>query len=151
MTPRAVLFIIFKIILFITSRAVLRSIIYNIFNNIIYNIINSIIYNVIKQLFKSCVFLKIYISQLFKSLMFLEICNYNSIIYNIIKKQLFKDVLSLKVYILNENEQTGLNLRNYIKKRNNMFLFYNNHINDCSIKLVILNKEMTISIINKND
>ena len=49
--------------------------------------------------------------------MFLKIYNYNSIIYNIIKKQLFKNVLFLKVYILNENKQTSLNLKNYIKKK----------------------------------
>ena len=49
--------------------------------------------------------------------MFSEVCNYNNIIYNIIKKWLFKDVLSLKIYILNKNEQTGLSLRNYIKKK----------------------------------
>ena len=96
-------------------------------------------------------FLKVYINQLFESLIFLKICNYNNIIYNIIKKQLFKDVLSLKVYILNKNKQTGLSLRNYIKKKNNIFLFYNNYINNCSIKLVILNKKITILIINKNN
>ena len=83
--------------------------------------------------------------------MFLKICNYNNIIYNVIKKQLFKNVLFLKVYILSENKQTDLNLRNYIKKKNNVFLFYNNYINNCNIKLIILNKEIMISIINKNN
>ena len=83
--------------------------------------------------------------------MFLKVCNYNNIIYNIIKKQLFKNILSLKIYILNENEQTGLSLRNLKKKKNNVFLFYNNYINNCSIKLIILNKKMTILIINKNN
>ena len=83
--------------------------------------------------------------------MFLKICNYNSIIYNIIKKQLFKDILLLKIYKLSKNEQAGLNLRNYIKKKKNMFLFYNNHVNNCSIKLIILNKKIIILIINKND
>ena len=83
--------------------------------------------------------------------MFLKICNYNSIIYNTIKKQLFKNILFLKVYILNKNKQTGLNLRNYIKKKNDVFLFYNNYINNCSIKLIILNKKIIILIINKNN
>ena len=83
--------------------------------------------------------------------MFLKVCNYNNIIYNTIKKQLFKDVLPLKIYILNKNEQANLNLRNYIKKKNNIFLFYNNHINNCSIKLIILNKKIIISVINKNN
>ena len=46
--------------------------------------------------------------------MFLKVCNYNNIIYNIIKKQLFKNVLFLKVYILNKNKQAGSDLRNYI-------------------------------------
>ena len=32
-----------------------------------------------------------------------------------------------------------------------MFLFYNNYINNCSIKLIILNKEIIILIINKNN
>ena len=68
-------------------------------------------------------FSEVYISQLFESLIFLKVYNYNSIICNIIKKQLFKNVLFLKIYTLNENEQAGLNLRNYIKKRNNMFFF----------------------------
>ena len=49
--------------------------------------------------------------------MFLKVYNYNNIIYNIIKKQLFKDVLFLKIYILNENKQTGSGLKNYIKKK----------------------------------
>ena len=62
-----------------------------------------------------------------------------------------EDVLFLKVYILNENKQTDINLRNYIKKKSNIFLFYNNHINNCSVKLIILNKKITILIINKND
>ena len=127
------------------------SIIYNTFNNIIYNTTGSIIYNIIKQLFRSCIFSKVYISQLFRNLIFLKVYNYNNIIYNVIKKQLFENVLPLKVYMLSENKQTGLNLKNYIKKENNMFLFYNNHINNCSIKLVILNKKMAISVINKNN
>ena len=96
-------------------------------------------------------FLKIYISQLFKGLVFLEVYNYNSIIYDAIKKQLFKDVLSLKICILNKNKQAGTNLRNYIKKKNNVFLFYNNYIDNYSVKLVILNKKMAMSVINKNN
>ena len=48
--------------------------------------------------------------------MFLKICNYNNIIYNTIKKQLLKDILFLKIYILNKNKQVNLNLKNYIKK-----------------------------------
>ena len=84
-------------------------------------------------------FLKVYINQLFKGLIFLKICNYNNIIYNIIKKQLSEDVLFLKIYILSKNKQTGLNLKDYIKKRNNVFLLYNNHINNYNVKLVILN------------
>ena len=96
-------------------------------------------------------FLKVYINQLFKSLIFLKVYNYNSIIYNVIKKQLFKNVLFLEIYILNKNEQISLNLKNYIKKKNNVFLLYNNHIDDCSVKLIILNKKIIISIINKND
>ena len=83
--------------------------------------------------------------------MFLKVYNYNSIIYNVIKKQLFKDVLFLKIYILNKNEQTGLSLKNYIKKKNNIFLFYNNYIDNCSIKLIILNKKIIMSAINKNN
>ena len=53
--------------------------------------------------------------------------------------------------MLSKNEQAGLSLKNYIKKKSNVFLFYNNYINDCSIKLVILNKEIMMLIINKND
>ena len=68
-------------------------------------------------------FSKVYISQLFKNLMFLKVCNYNNIIYNIIKKQLLKDILPLKIYILNKNEQASLNLRNYIKKKIIYFYF----------------------------
>ena len=102
-------------------------------------------------MFKGYIFSKVYINQLFKGLVFLKVYNYSSIIYDVIKKQLFKDVLSLKVYILSENKQTDLSLKNHIKKENNMFLFYNNYINDCSIKLIILNKKMAISIINKNN
>ena len=83
--------------------------------------------------------------------MFSKICNYNNIICDVIKKQLFKNVLSLKIYILNKNKQAGSGLKNYIKKKNNMFLFYNNHINNCNIKLIILNREMTMLIINKNN
>ena len=83
--------------------------------------------------------------------MFLKVCNYNNIIYNAIKKQLFKDVLFLEVYILNKNKQASSNLRNYIKKKKNIFLFYNNYINNCNIKLIILNREIIISIINKNN
>ena len=49
-------------------------------------------------------FLKVYINQLFENLMFLKVYNYNNIIYNVIKKQLFKDILPLKIYILSENE-----------------------------------------------
>ena len=96
-------------------------------------------------------FLKVYISQLFKNLVFLKICNYNNIIYNVIKKWLFKDVLLLKICILNKNEQINTGLKNYIKKKNNIFLFYNNYVNNCNIKLVILNRKMIISIINKNN
>ena len=55
--------------------------------------------------------------------MFLKVCNYNNIIYNIIKKQLFKDVLLLKIYILNENKQAGLGLKNYKKKKIMYFYF----------------------------
>ena len=55
--------------------------------------------------------------------MFLKVYNYNNIIYNAIKKQLFKDILFLKICILNKNEQTGLNLRNYIKKKVIYFYF----------------------------
>ena len=83
--------------------------------------------------------------------MFLEVCNHDNIIYNVIKKQLFKDVLPLKIYTLNENEQADSGLRNYIKKENNMFLLYNNYINDYSIKLIILNKKIIMSVINKNN
>ena len=83
--------------------------------------------------------------------MFLKVYNYNNIIYNIIKKWLSEDVLSLKIYILNKNKQTDSDLKDYIKKKNNIFLFYNNHINNCNIKLVILNKEMTMLTINKNN
>ena len=83
--------------------------------------------------------------------MFLKVYNYNNIIYNIIKKHLFKNVLFLKIYILKKNKQAGSGLKNYIKKKNNMFLFYNNHINNCSIKLIILNKKMAILTINKNN
>ena len=64
---------------------------------------------------------------------------------------MFKDVLLLKIYILNKNKQTGSNLRNYIKKKNNIFLFYNNYINNYNIKLIILNKKIIMSVINKND
>ena len=96
-------------------------------------------------------FLKVYISQLFKNLIFSEVYNYNSIIYNTIKKQLFKDILPSEIYILSKNKQTGLNLRNYIKKKSNVFLFYNNYIDDCSIKLIILNKKIMMSVINKNN
>ena len=32
-----------------------------------------------------------------------------------------------------------------------MFLFYNNYVNNCSVKLVILNKKMIILVINKNN
>ena len=96
-------------------------------------------------------FLKVYINQLFKSLIFLKVYNYNSIIYNTIKKQLLKDVLFSEIHILNENKQTGSGLRDYIKKRNNVFLFYNNYVNNCSVKLIILNREIIILIINKND
>ena len=83
--------------------------------------------------------------------MFSKICNYNNIIYNIIKKQLFENVLPLKIYILNENKQAGLNLKDYIKKKDNIFLFYNNYIDNYNIKLIILNREITMLIINKND
>ena len=55
--------------------------------------------------------------------MFLKVCNYNSIIYNIIKKQLFENVLFLKIYILNKNKQADLNLKNYIKKKIMCFYF----------------------------
>ena len=96
-------------------------------------------------------FSKVYMSQLSGNLVFPEVCNHDSIIYNIIKKWLFKDILPSEVCTLSENKQTGLSLRNYIKKRNNVFLFYNNHIDNCSVKLVISNKEMTMSVINKND
>ena len=96
-------------------------------------------------------FLKIYINQLFGNLVFSEIYNYNSIICNIIKKQLLKNVLPLKIYTLSENKQVNLNLKNYIKKKNNVFLFYNNYINNYSVKLIILNKKMTILVINKNN
>ena len=83
--------------------------------------------------------------------MFSKIYNYNNIIYNIIKKQLSENILLLKVYILSENKQAGLNLKNYIKKKINVFLFYNNYVNNCNIKLIILNKEIIMSIINKNN
>ena len=49
--------------------------------------------------------------------MFLKVYNYNNIIYNVIKKWLFENVLSLKIYILNENKQADLSLKNYIKKK----------------------------------
>ena len=64
---------------------------------------------------------------------------------------MLKDVLLLKIYILNKNKQTGSGLKNYIKKKNNVFLFYNNYVNNCSVKLIILNKEIIMSIINKNN
>ena len=96
-------------------------------------------------------FLKVYISQLFKSLVFLKVYNHNSIIYNTIKKWLFKDILFLKVCILSKNKQININLRNYIKKENNVFLSYNNYINDCSIRLIILNKKIIMLTINKNN
>ena len=96
-------------------------------------------------------FLKVHINQLFKDLVFLKIYNYNNIIHNIIRKWLLKDILPLKIHILSKNKQTGLSLRNYIKKKNNIFLLYNNYIDNYNIKLVILNKKIIILIINKNN
>ena len=83
--------------------------------------------------------------------MFLKVCNHDNIIYNTIKKWLFEDVLPLKICILNKNKQTDSGLKDYIKKKNNIFLFYNNYVNDCSVKLVILNKKIIMLIINKNN
>ena len=96
-------------------------------------------------------FLKVHMSQLFKGLVFSEVCNHSSIICDVIRKWLLEDVLPSEICILNENEQASSGLRNCIKKGNNIFLFYNNYIDDCSIKLVILNKKMIMSVINKND
>ena len=127
------------------------SIIHNAPSSIICDATDSIIHDATRRLPGGCMFSKVHISQLLGNLVFSEVCNHGSIIHDIIKKWLFKDILPSKVCTLSENKQTGSGLRDYTKKRNNVFLFYDNHINNCSVKLVILNREMTMSTINKND